>query len=101
MPYDRYIPLERSDLAKAQLRKAVLASPEAVEQRWRSLHKATFMGNVREEKVHVYLQGEKDTVYRVDTTLWACTAEWVVFKDSVRIPVDQVIRVEFYHSSDE
>ena len=101
MPYDRYIQLERSDLAKAKLRKAVMDGPEAVETRWRSLHKATFMGNVREEKVRVFLQGDQGTVYRVDTTLWACTAEWVVFKDSVRIPVDQVIRVEFYHSSDE
>jgi len=101
VPYDRYIQLERSDLAKAKLRKAVMDGPEAVETRWRSLHKATFMGNVREEKVRVFLQGDQDTVYRIDTTLWACTAEWVVFKDSVRIPVDQVIRVEFYHSSDE
>jgi len=101
VPYDRYIQLERSDLAKAKLRKAVMDGPEAVETRWRSLHKATFMENVREEKVRVFLQGDQDTVYRVDTTLWACTAEWVVFKDSVRIPVDQVIRVEFYHSSDE
>ena len=101
MHYDRYIPLERSDLAKTQLRNAALDGPEAVEMRWKSLHQATFAGNVREEKVYVYLQGEKDAVYRVDTTLWACTSEWVVFKDSVRIPVNQVLRVEFYHSSDE
>lgn len=101
MPYDRYIPLERSELAKAKLREAVLDNPESVESRWRSLHKATFLGNVREEKVAVYLQGEKDIVYRIETTLWACTSEWVVFKDSVRIPIDHVLHVAFHHSSEE
>lgn len=73
----------------------------AEEKRWKSLHKATFMGNVMEAKVYIYLQGEKDQVYRVDTTLWACTSEWVVFKESVRVPVECVLGVEFYHSSEE
>ncbi|MFM1884608.1 MAG: hypothetical protein RL168_792 [Bacteroidota bacterium] len=98
---NRFVPIERTELGQTRLRKAELADTAAAEWRWKSLHKATFMGNVREEKVYVYLQGDKDTIYRVDTTLWACTTEWVVFKESVRIPVDCVLGVEFYHSSDE
>ena len=101
MHVDRFVPIERSDLVKARLRKVVLEDTVAVEQRWKSLHKATFMGNVMEAKVYIYLQGEKDQVYRVNTTLWACTSEWVVFKESVRVPVECVMGVEFYHSSEE
>ena len=96
---ESYIPITRSDLAQIRLVPAQLAGEEAVQIRWRSLHKATFFGNVMEEKVRVYLQG-KEAVYRLETTLWACTKEWVVFKDSVRVPVTVVLRVESYQASE-
>lgn len=59
------------------------------------------MGNLREEKVLIFLQSEAEAVYRVETTLWACTPEWAVFKDGLRIPVDAIVRVEFYQASEE
>jgi len=49
----------------------------------------------------VLLQGKKKMRYRIETTLWACTNEWVVFKEGVRIPIESVVDVTFHQASEE
>lgn len=98
---EKIISIQREELTQRTLGKAPLLAEEDRHARWKSLHKATFVGNLREEKVLIFLQGEAEAVYRVETTLWACTPEWAVFKDGLRIPVDAIVRVEFYQASEE
>ncbi|MDG1253070.1 MAG: hypothetical protein P8N56_05260 [Schleiferiaceae bacterium] len=98
---EKIISILRKELSQCTLGKAPMIGDEALQARWKSLHRATFVGNLREEKVLVYLQGQGEDVFRLETTLWACTAEWAVFKEGIRIPVDAILRVEFYQASEE
>ncbi len=93
--------ITRDELRQISLARAPLVSEEEHIVRWKALHKATFVGNIREEKVTVLLQGKKKMRYRIDTTLWACTNEWVVFKEGVRIPIESVVDVTFHQASEE
>ncbi len=93
--------ITREELPQLTLGRAALAGDEEYNDRWKALHCATYFGNLREEKVTLFLQGEPDGVFQLETTLWACTSEWAVFKDGVRIPVESVIRVAFHQASEE
>ena len=71
----------------------VLDSDRARNLRQKKLQEATFMGNVEEKKVCIEFLS-KSGCYTVSTTLWACTDDWVVFKENQRIPVKSIRKVE-------
>lgn len=98
---DQIRPISREELPHISLGTAPILGDEARITRWKDLHRATFIGNLREEKVTFFLQGAGKEVLQMETTLWACTQEWAVFKEGQRIPVESIIRVAFHQASEE
>lgn len=78
----------------------VVAEPEARNERWKILHRATFQGNVEERKVTIYFRANQGR-FALHTTIWACTDQTVVFKNSEEMPLRAVEALEFHQSSEE
>ncbi len=87
--------IQRSAILNLEFLKFdVLDSDSAKNLRQKKLQDATFMGNLEEKKVRIEFLS-KSGCYIINTTLWACTNDWVVFKENQRIPVKSIRRVEF------
>lgn len=87
--------IQRSAILNLEFLKFdVLDSDGAKNLRQKNLQDATFMGNLEEKKVSIEFLS-KSGCYIVNTTLWACTNDWVVFKENQRIPVKSIRKVEF------
>lgn len=93
--------IKRTDLLNLTFADQDALSSEAMRQeRWGLLHKATFQGNVEERKVTIFFTAEQGR-FALNTTIWACTEQTVVFKDSEQMPIRAVEAVEFHQSSEE
>jgi len=62
--------------------------------RQKKLQEATFLGNLEEKKVMIEFVSNKGC-HVIHTTLWAFTSDWVVFKESQRIPTRSIRKVYF------
>lgn len=69
----------------------VLPEPEQAE-RYRNLFKAMVLGNTYKYKVTITFQS-KDGVKQVCTTVWGLTAEWVLLKNGIQLPICQIEEV--------
>jgi len=93
--------IKRTDLLGLTFADQDALSSEAMRQeRWGLLHKATFQGNVEERKVTLFFTADQGR-FALNTTIWACTEQTVVFKDSEQMPIRAVDAVEFHQSSEE
>jgi hypothetical protein len=55
---------------------------------------------VEERKVTLFFTADQGR-FALNTTIWACTEQTVVFKDSEQMPIRAVEAVEFHQSSEE
>lgn len=93
--------IDRTDLPGLTFAEQDVLNTEVMRQeRWGLLHKATFQGNVEERKVTIFFTAEQGR-YALNTTIWACTEQIVVFKGSELMPIRAVEAVEFHQSSEE
>jgi len=93
---DCYDDIERAKLVALHWsKKDVLPSPEGRLKRMQRLRHGAFLGNLEEKKVRIYMHA-KEGDYCVCTTVWACTEDWLVFKDGIKVPVSCVTEVDFH-----
>lgn len=94
--------VERNALPQMRFPDAdVLTTSEEKSDRRTDLHRATQLGNLSRVKVWVEFW-DASGCKLVYTTVWASTADVVVFKEGMTIPVHRVARVAFptpHHSS--
>jgi hypothetical protein len=67
-----------------------------VERRKRSkrIHAATYLGNIKHEKVTIVFRTEHE-IFQVQTTIWLHYGGCIYLKGDVTIPVERVISVEW------
>jgi hypothetical protein len=94
--------VERFALSELTFPEAdVLTTPEEKSARRADLHRATQLGNLSRTKVRVEFWDALGCKV-LHTTVWASTAQVVVFKEGMTLPVHRVARISFpdhHHSS--
>ena len=74
-------------------KEEVLQSLEQMNHRMSNLQRGMRGGNANKHKVNVYFFDASGKEYRVETTIWAVTAQRVVFKHGTTVPVCRVSHV--------
>ncbi|MEY2963936.1 MAG: hypothetical protein RL754_1197 [Bacteroidota bacterium] len=72
----------------------VVASRTERQRRLKRIHKATLMGNLKHEKVHIVFATESN-VFQVYTTIWLYYRGCIYLKGDVTIPVERVLDIHF------
>ncbi|MBG8553600.1 hypothetical protein [Hymenobacter guriensis] len=60
-----------------------------------SAERATTLGNGYHGKVDIYFQTADGTARRVQTTVWACDADYITLKSGAFLPMRSVIGIDF------
>lgn len=71
----------------------VLQSEAKCIERSEALHRATHLGNLEKQKVHIYFEDDSG-VKKVHTTIWAFTEKKIILKAGLSIPICRVHLVE-------
>ncbi|NRD19421.1 hypothetical protein HNV08_05130 [Winogradskyella eckloniae] len=72
----------------------VLKSPKKIKLRSHYLERATQLGNLLKTKVRIYFMDSTNKLIRVNTTIWAVTADFVILKQGITIPKHSVVYIE-------
>ena len=72
----------------------ILFDETAVRKRSEAIHKATYLGNLKHQKVVISFNTGSN-IYQVYTTIWLTYGNYIFLKDDVRIPVERILAVEF------
>ena len=72
----------------------ILLDETAVRKRSEAIHKATYLGNLKHQKVVISFNTGSN-IYQVYTTIWLTYGNHIFLKDDVRIPVERILAVEF------
>lgn len=87
--------IDRNSIPQLEfLSKDVLATLNSRKFRQKQLQDATFIGNIEEKKVTLEFLS-KTGCHLINTTIWACTNEWVVLKEKQQIPIKSIRTIEF------
>jgi len=72
----------------------VLSNDFARTKRSKRIHSATYVGNIRHEKVAIVFQTETE-VFKVQTTIWLNYGGCIYLKGNITIPVERVLSVDW------
>jgi hypothetical protein len=72
----------------------VLFSALARAKRSKRIHSATYVGNIRHEKVAIVFQ-TATAIFKVQTTIWLNYGGCIYLKGDVTIPVERILSVEW------
>ena len=72
----------------------VLFSALARAKRSKRIHSATYVGNIRHEKVAIVFQ-TATAIFKVQTTIWLNYGGCIYLKDDITIPVERILSVEW------
>tara|TARA_B100001939_G_scaffold198324_1_gene170582 strand:+ start:106 stop:393 length:288 start_codon:yes stop_codon:yes gene_type:complete len=72
----------------------VLSNNSEKLKRAKRIHSATYVGNIRHEKVDIVFQTYSD-VFKVQTTIWLHYGGSIYLKGNITIPVERVISVDW------
>lgn len=72
----------------------VLSDDRARTKRSKRIHSATYVGNIRQEKVAIVFQTEKAN-FKVQTTIWLNYGGCIYLKGNITIPVERVLSVDW------
>ena len=90
-------PIDISRLETARLEFPagdVLSRKVERKKRSKRIHSATYVGNIRHEKVNIVFQTE-DHIFKVQTTIWLHYGGCIYLKGNITIPVERVIAIEW------
>ena len=90
-------PIDISSLDTASLvfpSGEVLSNDYARTKRSKRIHSATYVGNIRHEKVAIVFQTETD-IFQVQTTIWLNYGGCIYLKGNITIPVERVLSVDW------
>ena len=63
---------------------------ESRKKRARKIHRATSLGNLEQQKVHIIFK-DSEGLKRVYTTIWAQTMAKVILKNNMTLPVHRIV----------
>ena len=72
----------------------ILGSVRAVQQRSEAIHKATYLGNLKHQKVHIQFNTGTE-VYQVYTTIWLHYNNHIYLKGNIKVPVERILGIHF------
>jgi hypothetical protein len=72
----------------------VLFSALARAKRSKRIHSATYVGNIRHEKVAIVFQ-TATAIFKVQTTIWLNYGGCIYLKGDITIPVERILSVEW------
>ncbi len=72
----------------------VLVSEFACAKRSKRIHSATYVGNIRHEKVAIVFQ-TATAIFKVQTTIWLNYGGRIYLKGDITIPVERILSVEW------
>lgn len=72
----------------------VLGEKRLVKDRFRQIHRATYLGNIMQTKVKIFFNA-KEGQFHLCTTIWLHYGGNVYLKGGIRIPVCAIERIEF------
>ncbi len=67
---------------------------EARKNRASSIHKATSLGNLEQQKVQIIFK-DAEGLKRIHTTIWAQTGTKIILKDNLHLPVHRILAIQF------
>lgn len=73
----------------------VLATYSDILKRAKLIHKATYFGNIKHEKVTIVFAGEASEVYHIYTTIWLHYNGHIFLKGDITIPVERILDIRF------
>lgn len=71
----------------------VISDEENKKQRSRKIHRATSLGNLEQQKVHIIFNDDNG-LKRVHTTIWAQTESKIILKGNVQLPVHRIVDIQ-------
>lgn len=87
--------IEKEDIPNLKFSKTeALQSKKKRSLRSHHLHRATQLGNLLKNKVHIYFKDQSDKLMRVHTTIWAVTTDFVILKQGITIPKRSILYVD-------
>ena len=72
----------------------VLSNEYQRTKRSKRIHSATYVGNIRHEKVAIVFQTET-AIFKVQTTIWLNYGGCIYLKGNITIPVERVLSVDW------
>lgn len=72
----------------------ILDSARAVQRRSEAIHKATYLGNLKHQKVHIQINTGAD-VLQVHTTIWLHYNSHIYLKGNIKVPVERILGIHF------
>ena len=74
--------------------KEVLSSVEAMDERKKSLLRATTLGNGQKNKVKIIFE-DIEGIKQVETTIWGVTEDRIILKQNMVIPIRCIHKIKF------
>ena len=65
-----------------------------VQRRSEAIHKATYLGNLKHQKVYIQFNTGAD-VYQVHTTIWLHYNNHIYLKGNIKVPVERILGIHF------
>ena len=72
----------------------ILESVRAIQRRSEAIHKATYLGNLKHQKVRIQFNTGAD-VYQVHTTIWLHYNNHIYLKGNIKVPVERILGIHF------
>ena len=90
-------PVDISRIETAQLNYElgeVLTSERDIHKRAEAIHRATYLGNLKHQKVLIQFNTGVE-VYQVHTTIWLHYNNEIYLKGKIRVPVERILAIHF------
>jgi len=72
----------------------VMNNTKAIQRRSEAIHKATYLGNLKHQKVHIQFNTGTE-VYQVHTTIWLHYNNHIYLKGNIKVPVERILGIHF------
>ena len=72
----------------------VLSTEREIQKRSESIHRATYLGNLKHQKVQILFNTGAE-VYQVHTTIWLNYNQHIYLKGGIRVPVERIVDIHF------
>lgn len=85
----RPVSIDKSELRKYKFRKQeVLATQDAIEQRWRDLNRGMSLGNLHKLPTTLIFESAEAKLIKLEATIWGVTTKRVLLKSGLLIPIN-------------
>lgn len=72
----------------------VMKTAKEVQRRAEAIHKATYLGNLKHQKVYIQFNTGAD-ILQVHTTIWLHYNNHIYLKGNIKVPVERILGIHF------